>query len=102
MRGGSYILESLANYYYRTGDFDLANAKYQEIISNKNSLGWETQEYWFQAHYIFGKIYEETGNNKQAISYYQEFLNIWENADEELPELMDAKSRLMELREMEP
>jgi hypothetical protein len=48
-----------------------------------------------------GKLYEKKGTNVQAIKYYQDFLNIWKDADEDLPVLIDAKSRLIKLRELE-
>jgi tetratricopeptide (TPR) repeat protein len=99
LRGDGYILESLANYYYKTGDLDKAIPKYEEIISLKNSLGWEAQEYWIQAHYNLGKIFEEQGNREQAIKYFQDFINIWKDADKDIPSLMDAKSRLAKLHE---
>jgi tetratricopeptide (TPR) repeat protein len=100
-RRDAYTLESLANYYYNTGDIDMAYAKYKEIIEIKNSLGWEAQEYWIQAHYKLGKICEKKGSLEQAIKCYQDFLNIWKDADKDLPELIDAKSRLAKLREQE-
>jgi tetratricopeptide (TPR) repeat protein len=100
-RRDGYTLESLANYYLDTGDLDMAIIKYKEVIDIINSLGWEPQEYWIQAHYKLGKIYEKKGDYEQALIYYQDFLNIWKDADEDLPELIDAKSRLTELRELE-
>lgn len=98
LRYDGYILESLANYYYNTGDLDMAISKYREIINLQNSLGWEAQEYWIQAHYNLAKIYEEKGDNEQAVKHYQNFLNVWKNGDEDLPELIDAKNRLAELQ----
>jgi tetratricopeptide (TPR) repeat protein len=97
-RRDGYTLESLANYYNDTGDLDMAIIKYKEIIDIINSLGWEPQEYWIQAHYKLGKIYEKRGNYEQAIKYYQDFLSIWKDADDNLPELIDAKSRFMKLQ----
>ncbi|HWR74449.1 MAG TPA: tetratricopeptide repeat protein, partial [Bacteroidales bacterium] len=67
----------------------------------RNSLGWEAQEYWIKAHYNLGKIYEKKGNYEQAIIYYQDFLNIWKDADNDLPELIDARARLTKLQELE-
>ena len=47
--------------------------------------------------YLLGKIYEKKGDTELAIENYEKFLNLWENADEDLPELMDAKARLAKL-----
>ncbi len=102
LRRDSYTLESLANYYYKTGDLDMAVSKYKEMIDIRSSLGWEAQEYWIKAHYNLGKIYEKKGNYEQAIIYYRDFLNIWKDADNDLPEFIDARSRLIKLQELEP
>jgi hypothetical protein len=45
-----------------------------------------------------GKIYEEKGDTKSAIRSYQKFLDLWKNADEDLPDLIDAKKRLAGLK----
>ena len=101
LRRDSYTLESLANYYYVTGDLDMAISKYKEMIDIRTSLGWEAQEYWIKAHYNLGKIYEKKGNYEQAIIYYRDFINIWKDADNDLPELIDARSRLTKLQELQ-
>lgn len=97
LRYDNYILESLAHYYNVTGNKDMAISKYEEIVHNTNQLGWEAQEYWIKAKYLLGKIYEEKGNQEQAEKYYQDLLNIWNDADSDLPELINAKSRLTKL-----
>ena len=101
MRHDNYTAESLAHYYSRTGDLDMAIARYKEIIDTRKSFGWEAQEYWIEAHYILGKLYEKKGNYEQAMIYYQNFLDIWKDADNDLPDLIDAKSRLTKLKELE-
>ena len=100
-RQDGYTLESLANYYYVTGDLDMAIVKYKEIIEIRGSLGWEPQEYWIKAHYNLGRLYEIKSNYEQAIKYYKDFLNIWKDADDDLPEVIDTKSRLYKLRDWE-
>ncbi len=101
LRHDNYTAESLAHYYSRTGDLDMAIARYKEIIDTRKSFGWEAQEYWIKAHYILGKLYEKKGNYEQAMIYYQNFLDIWKDADNDLPDLIDAKSRLTKLKELE-
>ena len=48
-------------------------------------------------HYRIAQLYEKTGNREQAISNYQKAVDQWKNADDDLPELLDAKVRLTEL-----
>jgi len=78
-------------------DLEQAVAKYELLITHKD-FGWEAQEYWIQAHYQLGKIYEEKGDVEKAIKYYQRFLDIWKDADPDIPILMDAKKRLAAIK----
>ena len=45
-----------------------------------------------------GKIYEKKGDTGNAIKSYEKFLDLWKDADEDLPDLMDAKKRLAGLK----
>jgi len=100
LRRDPYTLESLANYYFQTGDLERAIATYEEMISDRNSLGWETQECWVQAHLKLGIAYEELDNAEEAIYYYRQFVELWKEADEDLPDLLEAKSRLERLHSL--
>lgn len=92
----NYSLESIAHCYYKSGNLDNALLKYKLLISRKQ-LGWEPQQYWIFAHYHLGKIYEEKGDMENAILYYKNFLDIWEEADRDLPIYIDAKGRLAKI-----
>jgi len=98
LRSDAFTLESLANYYYQTGDWGSAIVTYEDMISYRNSLGWESQECWVQAHMNLGIAYEELENVEKAIYYYQQFIEIWKEADEDLPDLLEAKSRLEQVQ----
>jgi DNA-binding MarR family transcriptional regulator len=50
-----------------------------------------------KAGYI-GKIYEEQGNSAKAIEHYEKFLSLWKDADSGLPEVGDARERLVGLK----
>jgi serine/threonine protein kinase/tetratricopeptide (TPR) repeat protein len=47
---------------------------------------------------LLGKIYEKKGNTKIAIENYEKFLDLWKDADPDIPELIDAKERLAKLK----
>jgi tetratricopeptide (TPR) repeat protein len=51
-----------------------------------------------KAHYLLGLAYEKSGWDKKAIEKYEEFLEIWRNADPGIPEVEDARERLAKLR----
>jgi len=48
--------------------------------------------------HLRGKIYETLGDTASAIESYEEFLELWKDADENLPDLIDAKARLAQLK----
>jgi len=54
------------------------------------------------SHYHLGVIYEEMGRPQDARRELTKFLEMWVNADEGLPPLVDARYRLAELSETKP
>ena len=96
LRYDAFTIESLANYYILRGNTDLAISKYTEII-NEFSFGWEGQEYCVRAYYNLGRLYEQEGNTEQAILNYKHFMDLWENADLDIPILIDCKERYSSL-----
>ena len=51
-----------------------------------------------KGRYQLGIAYEQSGWNTKAVAEYQKFLDLWQNADDGLPEVEDAKKRLAALR----
>ena len=49
------------------------------------------------SHYHLGVIYQEMGSVEDAERQFTRFLEMWSNADEGLPELVDARRRLVDL-----
>ncbi|MDP6755478.1 MAG: hypothetical protein QGF89_05600 [Candidatus Marinimicrobia bacterium] len=53
--------------------------------------------YWPKQFYLKGLAYEGLGDERNARESYKEFLQVWSEADEDLPEIIDAKKRLEKL-----
>ena len=51
-----------------------------------------------KAYYLLGLAYEKSGWNKKAIEKYEEFLDIWKDADPGIKEVEDARERLKKLK----
>ena len=92
----AYILTNLASAYYLNGDLEKAKKEYEKILTLTTGRLREGDLY-AKSFYMLGKIHKEQGDTAKAIEYYEEFLDLWKNADEGLPELEDAKKRLAEL-----
>jgi Tfp pilus assembly protein PilF len=45
-------------------------------------------------HYHLAQAYERKGQNDQAHSEYEQFLNKWKDADADVPEMIAAKKAL--------
>ncbi len=99
LREDGYTLESLAYGYLASGDLERARAKYEELIDMKD-IGWEAQEYWLQAHAQLGRIYEQKGDIEKARQCYERLLEIWKEADSDLPAMRDVRARLATLTQV--
>jgi tetratricopeptide (TPR) repeat protein len=51
-----------------------------------------------KAHYLLAVAYEKSGWSRKAVEQYEEFLEIWKDADPGIAEVEDAKKRLEKLR----
>jgi serine/threonine protein kinase/Flp pilus assembly protein TadD len=88
----------LANAYLQVGRLDEAVSEFEKVLSRyDNDRAWSAN--WaVRAYYLLGLAYEKSGWNKRAIEKYEEFLDIWKNADPGIPEMEDAKERVRKLR----
>jgi tetratricopeptide (TPR) repeat protein len=91
-----FMRDALACAYVRNGELDKAIAEYERLLtfdpeSSDRRLIHPTY------HYRLAKLYEEKGQTAKATSEYERFLEIWKDADEGRPEVIDARTRLAAL-----
>ena len=87
----------LARAYYRIGEIDKAIGEYKRLLK----LDSKTKEgFLIHPKYYFrlAKLYDEVGEKNKAINNYHRFLQIWQNADKNLVDVIDAKIRLDKLK----
>ena len=78
--------DCLANAYLELGRLDEAIAEYERILKlNPN---------YPLVHYHLGLAYERKGRQDQARVVYQRFLQVWKDADADVPEVVVAKKAL--------
>lgn len=76
----------LADAYLKLGMADEAIAEYERILRlNPN---------YPLAHYHLAQAFDRKGRSGQARAHYERFLQVWETADTDIPQVMEAKKRL--------
>ena len=92
-------------YYWRAKSF-IALGDYQSALKEtfrfraaNNHVSGQTifDAFWPKKSYLKGLAYEGLGDRVNAIESFEDFLRIWSNADEDLPEIVDTKKRLRNL-----
>jgi tetratricopeptide (TPR) repeat protein/predicted Ser/Thr protein kinase len=94
--GGLYLLGLAYLEAGRLGEavetFEASLTDYSEERLNENPV------HSVLVHYQLGRAYEESGWNNKAIAAYEEFLEIWKDADPGLKDVEDARERLAKLK----
>jgi tetratricopeptide (TPR) repeat protein/DNA-binding winged helix-turn-helix (wHTH) protein len=79
--------DCLANAYLEIGRLDEAIAEYERIL--------RLHPAYPLAHYHLAQAYERKGEALRAREMYGKFLQIWENADPDVPEVVAARQRVL-------
>lgn len=91
------FFESLAEAYYRSGDFELALEEYEKVTQLTIGKLWYGDKYR-NALFMLGKIFEQKGQREKAIEHYGKFMKILENADHRDPKVNEAQKRIFALK----
>ena len=89
--------DALALAYYRSGNLEKAEQEYEKI--SRMTLGRVVSwDFYAKSFYMLGKISEQRGWPGKAIEHYEKFLEVWKDADPDIPEVEDAKKRLEQMK----
>ena len=91
-----FVLYPLAECQYEVGYLDKAilSLKKLQTLNDFGNLVGARSIFYPKSFYLLGKVYEKKLDKKQAIENYRIFLNLWKNADKDLPDYLDSKKRL--------
>ncbi len=92
-----FFRSSLALAYYEAGNLENARREFEKTQSLPCGRG-NYGDIFAKNFYNLGKVYEQLGQKAKAIQSYQKFLDLWKDADPDLPEVPDAKKRLAGLK----
>ncbi|MFQ5865328.1 MAG: protein kinase [bacterium] len=76
---------------------------YNFVESRVSGIGGNFFDYYYERSrvpYNLARIYDQMGDTTKAVEYYSKTLDQWKNADADLPELLDAKARLVQLTDV--
>ncbi|MCJ7578295.1 MAG: tetratricopeptide repeat protein, partial [candidate division Zixibacteria bacterium] len=88
----------LGQAYLESGKIGEAVAELEKALSRYDAIRAGFPTLAVKAYYLLGLAYEKSGWKAKAIEKYEEFLDIWRNADPGIPEVQDAKERVKKLR----
>ena len=89
---------ALALAYLEAGKLGEAVAMFEKVVSRYDSGRLSAVPGCVKDHYDLARAYEQSGWTAKAIEQYQEFLEIWKDADPGIPEVEDARERLARLK----
>jgi len=88
-----FSMDGLARAYQNAGNMKQAISEYESFIASpQNSLLWEPQQLWIAAHYTLAADYLEMGNRAKAKAVLEPLLELWKDADPDLPLLKESIS----------
>jgi tetratricopeptide (TPR) repeat protein len=83
---------------------DSAIAVYERYLMTPHSIRLLSLDHFALAgtHKRLGELYEAKGERQKAVSHYQQFVDLWKNADAEFqPRVTEVKRRLARLADTE-
>ncbi len=96
------ILFPLGQLQSEKGFFTQADEALRRIRDNDDNSFYFRAAYYAKTFYWQGRIAEAQGERRRAQKYYRRFLQLWQKADDDLPELKDARQRLARISGKQP
>jgi len=91
-----FLKDVLARAYRQKGNLDEAIAEYERLTTFQ-PYSRDRRFIHPKYRYRLAQLYQEKGRLRKASEQYKKFLEIWKEADQDLPELADAKSKLTQI-----
>ncbi len=92
-----FLKDTLARAYIRTGELDQAIREYESLLKfdpKSHYRRYLHPKYWYR----LAKLYEQKSYGSKAATAYDKFLELWNRADPDHPEIADARQKLAQLK----
>lgn len=86
-----YIVDGLARAYEAAGDTEQAARWLKTLNEDKEALGWEAQQDWLSSFVRLARLNRSLGRKEEAKTLLTQFLDLWKDADRDVPLLKEAK-----------
>ncbi len=94
-----FSVEALANAYQKAGNTGDAIKWYEKFLSPPDGpIGWEPQQLWLAAHSTLASDYLAEGEREKAKQTLGHLLDLWKDADANLPLLRQTKAEYAKLQ----
>jgi len=92
--------EALAHAYHQSSKTDQAITWYEKFqaVAGGGAVSWEPQEHWLASYSALASDYASRGEKEKALATLATFLNLWKDADPNLPLLKQAKAEYAKLQ----
>lgn len=87
-----YVLDGLARAYEASGDTEQAARWLKAFNEEGDALGWETQQDWLASFVRLARLDLAQSRKAEAQALLSHFLDLWKDADPEIPLLKEAKA----------
>jgi len=84
--------------YFKSNNLTEAITIFEKLLSTYDIDDLYRPMFLVEMHYYLGMAYEIEGRIDEAIQKYEDFLDIWRDADTDIKSLIDAKERLAFLK----
>jgi len=92
-----FLKDTLARAYIRAGELDKAIHEYESLLKfdpKSHYRRYLHPKYWYR----LAKLYEQKSYGSKAAAAYEKFLELWNRADPDHPEIADARQKLAQLK----
>jgi len=93
-----YILDGLARAYEASGDTEQAASWLKTFNDGREALGWEPQQDWINSFVRLARLERSLGKKDDANALLSQLLDLWKDADQDIPLLKEAKAEYAKLQ----
>jgi len=93
----AFIYDALSRVYEASGDNEQA-ARWLKMLNDEQALGYEAQQDWMSSFVRLARVDLALGKKDEAKALLSQFLDLWKDADPDIPLLKEAQAEYAKLK----